>query len=99
MTPCDTGRRKSVLAEAFPELLEWEGFNELPELWWATRTEYGIFGRIRELEAWISARPEQTIALVGHGGLFSRMLGVHLHNCGHQWVEWPGPAANARELM
>ena len=38
--------------------------------------------RVEALKAWIDSRPEQTIALVGHGGLFSRILGYHLPNCG-----------------
>mmetsp|Transcript_19965 Transcript_19965/g.59169 ORF Transcript_19965/g.59169 Transcript_19965/m.59169 type:complete len:100 (-) Transcript_19965:296-595(-) len=36
----------------------------------------------------ILSRPESTIAVVGHGGLFTRILGYHLHNCGHQWTSW-----------
>jgi len=33
-------------------------------------------------------RPEQVIAVVGHGGLWQRILGHHLKNCGVQWVHW-----------
>ena len=44
--------------------------------------------RVEMLKAWITARPESVIAVVGHGGLFSRILGYHLKNCGFQWVQW-----------
>ena len=101
VTPCDTGRPKAELLRVFPQLAQWEGIEDLPQVWWSRGTEYGLFGRIEQLEAWISARPEQTIAVVGHGGLFGRMLGFHLHNCGHQWVEWDaqsGAASDMRKL-
>ena len=45
------------------------------------------------VKAWITARPEQVIAVVGHGGLWQRILGYHLKNCGFQWMDW-GVAAS-----
>ena len=50
-------------------------------------------GSIR-VKAWISSRPESVLAVVGHGGLFTRILGYHLKNCGFQWVEMAGPKSD-----
>jgi broad specificity phosphatase PhoE len=86
--PCDTGRTKSELVRCFPRILSWEGIDEMPEVWWSTETEYDLLERVDLLKAWISARPEQVIAVVGHGGLIQRILGYHLHNCGFEWVNW-----------
>ena len=36
-------------------------------------------------QVWLCSRPEKVIAIVGHGGLFSLILGHHLKNCGHEW--------------
>ena len=33
--PCDVGRTRSELAQIFPELRGWEGFTEMPEIWWS----------------------------------------------------------------
>jgi len=99
VSPCDTGRSKSVLLSAFPVLKKWEGGNDLDEIWWSTQTEWGLHQRIEQLEAWISSRPERTIAVVGHGGLFGQMLGFHLKNCGFQWVEWHVNDEGGREMV
>ena len=93
--PCDRGRPKRALLKAMPQLAGWDGIEELPEIWWSTQwVELDLFSRVESLEQWIYARPERTIALVGHGGLFMRLLGTHLKNCGHVWQEW-GTAAGA----
>ena len=86
--PCDTGRTKAELARCFPQICEWEGFGEMEEVWWATATEYDLLERVDRVKRWITSRPEQVIAVVGHGGLFTRILGYHLKNCGFQWVQW-----------
>jgi len=85
--PCDTGRTRTELLRCFPQIKEWEGVDEMPEVWWSTETEWHLLERVEALKAWIRARPEQVIAMVGHGGLFQRILGVHLKNCGFQWKE------------
>eukprot|EP00965_Chrysotila_dentata_P059215 1965257-Pleurochrysis_carterae.AAC.5 len=41
-------------------------------------------------------RRAQVIAVVGHGGIFTRILGVHLKNCGHAWVRKTLRSAAAR---
>jgi broad specificity phosphatase PhoE len=51
----------------------------------ASLIRYDLLGRVDELKRWILTRPETTIAVVGHGGLFSRILGYHLKNCGFKW--------------
>lgn len=86
--PCDTGRTRSELARCFPQIEEWEGFDDLKEVWWSTQTETDLLERVDLVKQWITARPEQVIAVVGHGGLFTRILGYHLKNCGFQWVNW-----------
>ena len=86
--PCDTGRTKAELGRCFPQICQWEGFEEMPEVWWATATEYDLLERVDRVKAWITSRPEQVLAVVGHGGLFTRILGYHLKNCGFQWVQW-----------
>lgn len=71
--PCDTGRTKSELLLSFPRMVRWAGIDELEEVWWSESwIEWDLLSRVEELEDWISARPEKTIAVVGHGGLFSR---------------------------
>mmetsp|Transcript_49677 Transcript_49677/g.159943 ORF Transcript_49677/g.159943 Transcript_49677/m.159943 type:complete len:94 (-) Transcript_49677:310-591(-) len=87
--PCDEGRPKAQLAMTMPEMKEMEGFDTMkPDVWWTPHFEFGLYDRIAELEEQILSRPESTIAVVGHGGLFTRILGYHLHNCGHQWTSW-----------
>eukprot|EP00326_Haptolina_ericina_P045308 CAMPEP_0181244780 /NCGR_PEP_ID=MMETSP1096-20121128/43054_1 /TAXON_ID=156174 ORGANISM="Chrysochromulina ericina, Strain CCMP281" /NCGR_SAMPLE_ID=MMETSP1096 /ASSEMBLY_ACC=CAM_ASM_000453 /LENGTH=205 /DNA_ID=CAMNT_0023341375 /DNA_START=667 /DNA_END=1285 /DNA_ORIENTATION=+ len=96
--PCDTGRTKSELLLSFPRMVRWAGIDELEEVWWSESwIEWDLLSRVEELEDWISARPEKTIAVVGHGGLFSRFLGHHLKNCGHQWVDWVPPTSSSSE--
>jgi broad specificity phosphatase PhoE len=101
--PCDRGRPKHALLEALPQLAGWDGIEDLPEVWWSTRwVELDLYSRVESLERWIHSRPEATIALVGHGGLFMRLLGKHLKNCGHEWEDWgtagAGPGGGAERL-
>jgi len=93
--PCDFGRPKSELLKAFPEMKNWKGIGELDEVWWSEGFEAQLPQRVEALKAWIDSRPEKTIAVVGHGGLFSRILGYHLHNCGTAWVEWTVPDSSS----
>ena len=78
---------------------KWEGMAELPEIWWSTRTECGLFSRVEAVEEWIASRPEQCLAVVGHGGLFARLVGYHLKNCGFQWVDWQGEKSSSTDLL
>lgn len=91
--PCDTGRTRAELLRCFPEMAGWEGVDELREVWWATSTELDLFERIDALCEWLHERDETCIAVVGHGGLFARILGHHLKNCGYEWVDWSSKSA------
>jgi len=93
--PCDEGRPKSELVKLIPEMADWGGFKEMPEEWWTMKClEYDFNSRIDELLEFIASRPEKTIAVVGHGGIFTRILGVHLKNCGFHWVDFKTPASD-----
>ena len=94
--PCDFGKPRAQLLAAFPEMKGWQGVAEMAEVWWSEGFEANLPERVEALKAWIDGRPEQTIALVGHGGLFSRILGYHLPNCGTAWVRHaPAPRPRA----
>jgi broad specificity phosphatase PhoE len=85
--PCDTGTPAMSLFAKWPHLRKWEGADSLPEVWWSNATECGLQQRVDALARLLAARPETTIAVVGHGGLFRRLLGARLSNCSHMWVE------------
>jgi len=52
--PCDTGRTRTELLRCFPKMMEWEGIDELPELWWSTETEYADCVGVRPIASLIS---------------------------------------------
>jgi len=98
--PCDFGTPRSELVRKFPEMANYVGIEAMPEIWWSTSFEADLPERVEALKAWIHARPEKTIALVGHGGFFGRILGYHLKNCGVAWVDMSAPAsASAHEMV
>jgi len=95
--PCDKGTTKSELIKTIPQIKtnKWIGLDELPEVWWCTQSvEMDLLSRVEKLKHFIFTRPEKVIAVVGHGGLFSRIVGKHLSNCGHVWVEWKSPTSS-----
>uniref|UniRef100_A0A7S0P022 Phosphoglycerate mutase n=1 Tax=Calcidiscus leptoporus TaxID=127549 RepID=A0A7S0P022_9EUKA len=97
---CDEGRPKKELVKLIPEMAGWGGFKEMPEEWWCKKfVESDFNDRIDKLLSFIASRPEQTIAVVGHGGLFTRILGVHLKNCGYTWVDFKRPASDDVEMV
>jgi broad specificity phosphatase PhoE len=87
---CDVGRAASELAAEFPHL----DVGHLPEVWW--HAEEGcamtlglpieprpLFDRrVAGFRDWLRARPERTIAVVGHGTFFYHLTGTFLENCG-----------------
>lgn len=83
--PCDEGSPKSVLVKAFPFVTGWEGFEELPEHWTPTSSTDADWRTVRvpAFLAWLRARPEKRICVVGHGAFFAvkQLLGTHLRNC------------------
>ena len=100
--PCDAGKPKSELLKLNPEMRGWGGIDQLEEEWWGAgtgETEWALLERVDALKAWVHARPERTIALVGHGGMFARIIGHHLPNCGHQWVNWTTEASDGTVLV
>ena len=34
--PCDTGRTRTELKRCFPQIEQWEGFESMAEVWWAS---------------------------------------------------------------
>ena len=90
---CDVGRSPGVLAAAFPEL----DFSQLDDPWWhappgaAAPFEIEppalVRRRVAAFREWIRARPEQTIAAVGHATFFMELSGHVLANCEMLQVE------------
>ncbi|MGO4388384.1 histidine phosphatase family protein [Microvirga sp. 2YAF29] len=85
---CDVGRAPSLLLQEFPHL----AFDHLNEVWWHNEGEQDprgficepghIFeGRVEEFRGWLQSRPEQMIAVVGHGMFFNQLVGQYLANC------------------
>jgi broad specificity phosphatase PhoE len=84
---CDVGRSPGVLAAEFPALR----FDHLEDPWWYAdgvppgqvpwEPEEVFTARVDAFRAWLAARPERTIAVIGHGAFFSRLTGQRLANC------------------
>jgi broad specificity phosphatase PhoE len=91
---CDVGRAPSLLLSEFPG---W-AFHHLDEIWWHDSGERDprgfvveplpvLEGRVRDFRAWLAARPESHIAVVGHGTFFLHLTGRQLDNCEIATVE------------
>jgi broad specificity phosphatase PhoE len=85
---CDIGRAPTLLAAEFPAF----EIGHLPEIWWHAEgdpNERGICvepvevfqARVAGFRSWLLARPERTIAVVGHGTFFYHFTGQWLDNC------------------
>jgi broad specificity phosphatase PhoE len=85
---CDVGRDPGLLARDFPHL----SFGHLDEVWWHNDGEADERGfavepaetlgqRVRQFREWPLMRPEQLIAVVGHGTFFYHLTGRQLNNC------------------
>ncbi|MBY0256025.1 histidine phosphatase family protein [Methylobacterium sp.] len=85
---CDVGRAASILAAEFPDV----AVDHLPEIWWHAEGEPDASGvhieprhlfddRVRGFRDWLLARPERSIAVVGHGTFFFHLTGTWLDNC------------------
>ncbi len=90
---CDIGRHPDELTAEFPML----NFSHLDELWWhdgpnkdsrgvAVEPDESVSKRMAEFSTWLTKRPEQRLAVVGHGLFFNRLTGRHFENC--EIVEW-----------
>jgi broad specificity phosphatase PhoE len=102
ISSCDIGRETSALRTDFPHL----DFSALSDRWWRhdlpacdlgfpQETEAHLQERVRAFAAFIATRPEERIAVVGHGDFFRRLIGRHLANC--ERAEWD--LDDARELL
>jgi len=82
--PCDKGTLKTDLMRVLPEAMQhWEGWEALPERFWAEPGE-DAWGRVESfVEAVRRERPEGRIVFVGHGGFWEMVLGRYLENCEH----------------
>eukprot|EP00930_Biecheleria_cincta_P002749 TRINITY_DN103746_c0_g1_i1.p1 TRINITY_DN103746_c0_g1~~TRINITY_DN103746_c0_g1_i1.p1 ORF type:complete len:223 (+),score=15.45 TRINITY_DN103746_c0_g1_i1:52-720(+) len=96
---CDCGQPPDKLASEFPSIRNWEGFADLPEVWWPQ--ERGFFeeikpvDRIQKFKEMLMARPEKTIAVVGHNGFFSIFSGGHrMRNCDVLWLTLSIPSGS-----
>ena len=84
---CDVGRAPVLLANEFPTLK----FNHLDDPWHfdgekdsrgvPVEPEHLFKERISDFSKWISARPERSIVVVGHGAFFRHLTGKQFANC------------------
>jgi broad specificity phosphatase PhoE len=101
MSSCDIGRTLADLRADFPHL----DFSTLDDPFWRhdapacalgfpQETAHHLAERVTAFTAMIAARPEQRIAVVGHGDFFARLIGRHLANC--ELAEWDLKVAELR---
>jgi broad specificity phosphatase PhoE len=83
---CDVGRAPADLARDFPAL----SFDHLDNPWWyvdpASTAPYEkepqevLMARVEAFSNWLKARPEQTVAVVGHGTFLRTLTGHRFDN-------------------
>eukprot|EP00696_Hemimastix_kukwesjijk_P002584 gnl/Hemi2/13168_TR4504_c0_g1_i1.p1 gnl/Hemi2/13168_TR4504_c0_g1~~gnl/Hemi2/13168_TR4504_c0_g1_i1.p1 ORF type:complete len:233 (-),score=47.64 gnl/Hemi2/13168_TR4504_c0_g1_i1:813-1511(-) len=88
-TACDVGRTPTFLAQDFPNI----DFSHLPEIWWyedakdrptiLRESRESARLRVKSFKDWLLARPETSIAVVGHSQFFKKFLDqtFKLDNC------------------
>lgn len=86
---CDVGRSPIALRRDFPML----AFDHLDDPWWhdserdhrgvAVEAEETLQARVNDFRAWLAARPERVITVVGHGTFLNRLTGHRFANCEH----------------
>ena len=84
---CDVGRAPALLAREFPAL----EFGHLEDPWYfngekdgrgvAVEPETLFKERVSAFSTWISARPERSVVVVGHGAFFRYLTGHPFANC------------------
>jgi broad specificity phosphatase PhoE len=85
---CDVGRSPALLFAEYPGL----DFAHLAEVWWHALGEPdwrgvhvepldSMMDRISKFREFLSARPERSIAVIGHGTFFHQLVGVSFANC------------------
>jgi broad specificity phosphatase PhoE len=91
LATCDRGLRKAELVRRWPHVSSWEGASELADIWWpADRSwsqEYSPLDRMRALKEALVARPESTLCVVGHAGIFGVLTGRRMANCEVLWCD------------
>lgn len=81
---CDVGRPKSEIVVDTPEIAAWRGFQELPESWMHPRGDRKRWrvGRLALFRAFLRARPEAVVVVIGHGEFFWGLTrGRNMANC------------------
>lgn len=83
----DVGRSPKALRTEFPDL----AFDHLDDPWWHfdgrnpqavfAEPEETLLGRVSAFREWLTARPETTIAVIGHGTFLNRLTGHKFQNC------------------
>ena len=85
---CDIGRAPGALAAEFPSI----DLSQLDEEWWHKEGRPDARGicvepvpvvqaRAAQLKSYVLARPEDVMALVGHGTFFFYLIGKAMANC------------------
>ncbi len=84
---CDIGRSPAVLASEFPMLR----FEHLDDPWWhdgnhdangiPRESEAAFAARLGAFRAWLKARPERVLTVIGHGTFFGTLTGRPFANC------------------
>ena len=89
--PSDLGTPKAALLKKHPQIADWQGFEDLPEQFWPSRSlksaEQEVAARVDEFKRWLLARPEACFALVGHSAFFQTFTAMDrkLQNCEASW--------------
>lgn len=83
---CDVGRSPADLARDFPDLV----FDHLDNPWWYVdptsaapyekEPQEVLLARVEAFSNWLKARPEETIAVVGHGTFLRTLTGHRFDN-------------------
>lgn len=99
---CDVGRTSSILADEFPMLT----FSHLTDPWWhdgekdmrgvALEPEHLVAQRVEAFSSWLKARPEEVVAVIGHGEFFRRLSGRSLENC--EILQWDSHLSRLRDF-
>jgi broad specificity phosphatase PhoE len=84
---CDVGHPPATLATRFPGL----PVDHLDDPWWhhdpaepealTIESEDAVLARVEAFRAWLTARPEPVLAVIGHGVFFHHLTGRHFANC------------------
>ena len=59
------------------------------QIWWPEyESRYELMERVAMFKKWIKYRPEDSIAIVSHGGFLFALLRVYFSNCETNFMEW-----------